>query len=60
MKQDATKVNETTQPFRIDKDVLQKIRAIVKTKGQTISGYINVNLQKSVERDWKKFEKKAV
>jgi len=48
--------NDTTNTVRIDKDILDKIRYIAKTKGQTILGYINVNLKKQVDRDWTKFQ----
>jgi antitoxin component of RelBE/YafQ-DinJ toxin-antitoxin module len=48
----------TTESVRIDKDTLDKIRSIAKAKGQTISGYINLNLNKQVDRDWAKFENK--
>lgn len=52
----------TTDSIRIDKDLLEKIRIISKDKGQTISGYINVNLSKVVDRQWYKsqdqFEKR--
>lgn len=44
----------TTNSIRIDKDLLEKIRIISKDKGQTISGYINVNLFKVVDRQWYK------
>ena len=45
---------ETTDSVRIDKILLDKIRIIAKQKGQTISGYINVNLSKLVDRQWQK------
>lgn len=43
---------ETTESVRIDKELLDKIKIIAKSKGQTISGYININLQKPVDRHW--------
>ena len=49
---------DTTNSVRIDKDILDKIRIVAKSKGQTILGYINVNLSKQVNRDWSKFENK--
>lgn len=49
----------TTDSIRIDKDILDKIRYIAKSKGQTISGFINVNLSKVVDRAWHKFESKS-
>jgi hypothetical protein len=46
--------HETTGGIRINRDMVDKIRDIAKSKGQKISGYIEVNLSKAVERDWKK------
>ena len=45
----------TSELVRIDKELLEKIRYISKTKGQTIMGYVNTNLIKQVDRDWNKF-----
>ena len=45
----------TTDSVRLSKEILDKIRYIAKSKGQTISGYINLNLGKQVDRDWTKF-----
>ena len=45
----------TTELIRIDKDLLDKIRYISKQKGQTISGYLNVNIKKQIDKDWSKF-----
>jgi len=47
-----------TDSVRISKDILEKIKIISKLKGQTISGYINVNLSKQVDKDWFKFQNK--
>jgi predicted DNA-binding protein len=47
-----------TDSVRISKDILEKIKIISKLKGQTISGYINVNLSKHVDKDWFKFQNK--
>jgi len=49
---------ETTNSVRIDSALVEKIRELAKNKGQTIAGYINVNLSKIVERDWVKFQEK--
>ena len=46
--------HETTESVRIDKELLEKIKIIAKAKGFTISGYINVNLYKTVDRHWLK------
>jgi len=48
------KQHETTGGIRIKNDLLEKIREISESKGQKISGYIEYNLSKVVERDWKK------
>jgi predicted DNA-binding protein len=45
----------TTDSVRLSKEMLDKIRYIAKSKGQTISGYINISLGKQVDRDWVKF-----
>lgn len=42
----------TTESVKIDKELLAKIKVIAKSKGQTISGYINLNLQKPVDKHW--------
>jgi hypothetical protein len=52
------KQHETTDSVRIDKGLAEKIRQIAKLKGQTIAGYINVNLSRQVERDWAKYNEK--
>jgi hypothetical protein len=52
------KQQETTDSVRIDKFLVEKIRQIAKLKGQTIAGYINVNLSRQVERDWAKYNEK--
>jgi hypothetical protein len=44
----------TTESVRIDRDILEKIKVISKLRGQTISGYINVHLSKTVDRHWLK------
>jgi hypothetical protein len=45
-------LQKTTESVKIDKELLDKIKIIAKSKGQTISGYININLQKPIERHW--------
>lgn len=52
------KQHETTDSVRIDKALVEKIREVSKSKGQTMAGYINLKLQPSVERDWGKLKKK--
>jgi antitoxin component of RelBE/YafQ-DinJ toxin-antitoxin module len=50
MQKDAT----TNNAFRINKDILDKVKHIAKSNGQTISGYINIKLSKIVDKDWSK------
>lgn len=52
------KQHETTDSVRIDKAIVDKIREIAPSKGQTIAGYISVHLSRQVERDWVKFNEK--
>jgi len=47
----------TTESVRINKELLEKIKYISKSKGQTITGYINFNISKQVDKDWVKFSK---
>lgn len=48
------KQHETTDSVRINKELFAKIKEIASSKKQSYSGYIELNLQKQVERDWKK------
>lgn len=48
--------NTTSESVRIDKDLVEKIRLISKSRGQTITGFININLAKIVDRHWHKFQ----
>lgn len=54
------KQQETTDSVRIDKESVEKIRQISKSRGQTIAGYINTHLLKPVERDWVKFKERQI
>jgi len=49
-------LQQPTDSIRIDKELLDRIRHIAKTRGQTISGYINLNLSKIVHRHWIKID----
>ena len=51
-------VHHNTESLRLNKDLMQKIREIAKNKRQTISGYIEINLLKTVDRDWRKLKAK--
>jgi hypothetical protein len=51
------KPQSTTESTRVDKIVLDAIKIIVPTTGQTISGYINLHLRKQVEKDLLKMTK---
>ena len=48
----------TTDSFRIEKDILDSIKLIVKKTGQTSKGYIEIVLRKQLEKDLKKHLKK--
>lgn len=47
----------TTESFRIEKDILDNIKLITKRTGQTAKGYISVILKKQTEKDLKKILK---
>jgi len=51
------KPQSTTESTRVDKMVLDAIKIIVSTTGQTITGYINLHLRKQVEKDLLKITK---
>lgn len=48
------KQHEVTDSVRVNKELFAKIKEIAKSKKQTYSGYIELHLQKQVDRDWKK------
>lgn len=52
-----TPLNTPSNTVKIDQDLLEKIRYIAKSKGQTITGYIRLCLEKQVTKDWVKFTK---
>ena len=47
----------TTESFRIEKDILDNIKLITLKTGQTTKGYISIILQKQIEKDLKKHYK---
>lgn len=47
---------QQSNSIRINKDILEDIKFISKEKGQTISGYINLVLSRSVQKDMLKFK----
>jgi hypothetical protein len=51
------KPQSTTESTRVDKMVLDAIKIIIPTTGQTITGYINLHLRKQVEKDLLKMTK---
>ena len=51
------KPQSTTESTRVNKMVLDAIKIIVPTTGQTITGYINLHLRKQVEKDLLKMTK---
>lgn len=52
-------LQDNTGTVKISKELLEKIKEIAKFNGQTLVGYINTNLTKSVDRDWQKYKKKT-
>lgn len=48
------KQHEATHSVRINKEFFAKIKEIAESRKQSYAGYIELNLQKQVERDWKK------
>ena len=53
------KQHEATDSMRINKDLLNKIREVAKSKRQSIAGYVELKLHLLVERDWKKLQDKT-
>jgi predicted DNA-binding protein len=47
----------TTESFRIEKDILDSIKFITQKTGQTSKGYIEIILRKQVEKDLSKLHK---
>lgn len=52
-----TQENTPANTVKIHSEILEKIRYIAKSKGQTITGYIRLCLEKQVAKDWMKFNK---
>jgi len=44
----------TTESFRVEKDILDNVKLITSKTGQTTKGYISIVLQKQIEKDLKK------
>lgn len=44
----------TTESFRIEKDILDAVRKITDKTGQTSKAYIEIILRKKIEKDLKK------
>ena len=47
----------TTESFRVEKDILDNVKLITSKTGQTSKGYISVILRKQIEKDLKKYFK---
>jgi predicted DNA-binding protein len=47
----------TTESFRIEKDILESVKFIIQKTGQTSKGYIEVILRKQIEKDLLKIHK---
>ena len=50
----------TTESFRIEKDILENVKLITSKTGQTTKGYISIILQKQIEKDLKKYFKSDI
>ena len=50
----------TTESFRIGKDILENVKLITSKTGQTTKGYISIVLQKQIEKDLKKYFKSDI
>jgi hypothetical protein len=50
-------LQNNTESIRIDKSLLDSIKKIISTTGQTVKGYVEVNLKKQVEKDIQKINK---
>ena len=49
-------MQQESNSVRIQKDILEGIKIVSKNKGQTISGYINMALSRSIQKDMSKFK----
>ena len=47
----------TTESFRIEKDILENVKLITSKTGQTTKGYISIVLRKQIEKDLNKYFK---
>ena len=47
----------TTESFRIEKNILDSVKLIIEKTGQTSKGYIEVILRKQIEKDLLKLHK---
>ena len=47
----------TTESFRIEKNILENVKLITSKTGQTTKGYISIVLQKQIEKDLNKYFK---
>jgi hypothetical protein len=47
----------TTESFRVEKDILDNVKLITSKTGQTSKGYISVILRKQIDKDLKKYFK---
>ena len=47
----------TTESFRVEREILKCIKLITAKTGQTTKGYISIVLQKQIEKDLKKHYK---
>lgn len=52
------KQHEATDSVRLNKEFLNKVRDLAKSKRQTLSGFMELRFGASIERDWKKLQHK--
>jgi hypothetical protein len=54
------KTQNNTESIRIDKVLLESIKKIIPSTGQTVKGYVEIYIKKQVEKDLLKISKKEV
>jgi hypothetical protein len=47
-----------TESIRVDKSLLESIKKIIPSTGQTVKGYVEIHLKKQIEKDLSKIFKK--
>ena len=49
-----------TESIRVDKSLLESIKKIIPSTGQTVKGYVEIHLKKQVDKDLLKMLKDAI